>query len=106
MDEREREEDTGPCPKADGGPKKNDTNPTVNDEAGAREPPPKGYAREGNFDQPRSFESGEHDPSPAPDPGTDPQYGDNPYKGGFHPDRQGNERDKMQPFIKGDIVKE
>lgn len=70
------------------------------------EPPPQGYARQGNYEQPRSFEGGEHDPSPAPDPGFDPKYGNNPYKGGFHRDRQGNERDKDPVNVKGPVVKD
>ena len=93
-----------PLPKSvDASPKKDDTNPTVNDEVGEKEPPPKGYAKEGNFDGPRSFETGEHDPSPAPVEGFDPAYGNNPYKGGFHRDRQGNERDHLGVTVKGEI---
>lgn len=80
-----------------------DTNPTVNTETGQREPPPKGYAREGNYDQPRSFEPGSHDVSPNPEPGFDPKYGNNPYKGGFHRDRQGNELDKPTVTVNGTI---
>src|SRR5262245_1691912 len=80
-----------------------DTNPTVNTEDAKRERPPKGYAREGNYDQPRSFEPGDHDVSPNPDPGFDPRYGNNPYKGGFHGDRQGNERDHLDVTVNGEI---
>ena len=83
----------------DNAPQKNDTNPTVNTPENLKEPPPQGYAREGNYEGPRSFPAGDHDPSPAPEAGYDPAYGDNPYKGGFHPDRQGNERDHLQPTI-------
>ena len=80
-----------------------DTNPTVNNETGTAQPLDEGYAREGNYDQPRSFEPGDHDVSPNPEPGFDPKYGNNPYKGGFHRDRQGNEVDKSQVFVKGTI---
>ncbi|APV50218.1 hypothetical protein BWI17_11285 [Betaproteobacteria bacterium GR16-43] len=65
--------------------------------------PPEGYAKEGNFDQPRSFEPGTHDPSPAPEAGSDPEYGDDPDHGGFQRDRQGNERDKQQVTVNGTV---
>jgi hypothetical protein len=107
MTDRKSDDETDPMPtspEAADTPPKNDNNPTVNTPEGLREPPPTGYAREGNYDQMRSFETGTHDPSPAPVAGFDPKYGNNPYKGGFHPDRLGNERDHMQPTIRGEII--
>lgn len=80
-----------------------DTNPTVNTEPGRREPPPSGFARKGNYEEPQTFDGGAHDPNPAPEPGYDPRYGNNPYKGGFHPDRQGNELDKETVHVNGTI---